>query len=56
MKLPLLPTGLVGSWTQPGWLIDRDRLEGHLAVRTRAAELWRVDPEHLEGRRTVSRQ
>jgi 5-methyltetrahydropteroyltriglutamate--homocysteine methyltransferase len=44
----VLPTCLVGSWSQPGWLIDRDRLEGHLPVRTRAADLWRVDPEHLE--------
>jgi 5-methyltetrahydropteroyltriglutamate--homocysteine methyltransferase len=46
--LPVLPTCLVGSWTQPGWLIDRDRLEAHLPVRTLAAALWRVDTDHLE--------
>jgi 5-methyltetrahydropteroyltriglutamate--homocysteine methyltransferase len=45
--LPLLPTSLVGSWPQPAWLIDRDRLDSHLPVRVSAGDLWRVDPEHL---------
>jgi len=47
MSLPILPTTLVGSWPQPSWLIDRDRLDAHLPVRVSASELWLVGPEHL---------
>jgi 5-methyltetrahydropteroyltriglutamate--homocysteine methyltransferase len=43
----LFPTSLVGSYPQPGWLIDRDRLAARLPPRVRALELWRVDPESL---------
>ena len=43
----LLPTSLVGSYSQPNWLIDRDKLGRRLPPRTRALELWRVDPEQL---------
>jgi len=45
---PLLPTSLVGSYAQPDWLIDRERLAGRFPPRVRAAELWRVAPEWLE--------
>ena len=48
MRLPLLPTSLVGSYSQPDWLIDRAKLAGRFPPRTRAMELWRVDPEYLE--------
>src|SRR2546423_7829702 len=41
-------TTVVGSYPQPEWLIDRARLGGRLPPRTRALELWRVAPEHLE--------
>ena len=44
----LLPTSLVGSYAQPNWLIDREKLAGRFPPRTRALELWRVDPEWLE--------
>jgi 5-methyltetrahydropteroyltriglutamate--homocysteine methyltransferase len=44
----LFPTSLVGSYPQPGWLIDRARLAGRFPPRVRARELWRVDPEYLE--------
>ncbi|GKX34961.1 MAG: 5-methyltetrahydropteroyltriglutamate--homocysteine methyltransferase [Rhizobiaceae bacterium MnEN-MB40S] len=44
----LLPTSLVGSYAMPQWLIDRDKLAGRFPPRTRARELWRVDPEFLE--------
>lgn len=44
----LLPTMLVGSYAQPDWLIDREKLAGRFPPRVRALELWRVDPEHLE--------
>ncbi len=38
----LLPTMLVGSYAQPEWLIDREKLRGRLPPRVRALELWRV--------------
>ena len=44
----LLPTSLVGSYAQPGWLIDRQKLAGRFPPRVRAKELWRVAPEWLE--------
>jgi 5-methyltetrahydropteroyltriglutamate--homocysteine methyltransferase len=47
MPLPLLPTSLVGSYAQPGWLIDRQKLAGRFPPRVRAKDLWRVAPEHL---------
>ena len=44
----LLPTSLVGSYTQPDWLIDRQKLGGRFPPRVRANELWRIAPEWLE--------
>jgi len=44
----LFPTSLVGSYPQPDWLIDRERLRDRLPPRVRARELWRVDPAYLE--------
>ena len=44
----LLPTTVVGSYPQPEWLIDRERLGSRLPPRVRARELWRVDPTYLE--------
>jgi len=44
----LFPTSLVGSYPQPDWLIDRDRLASRLPPRVRATELWRVHPDWLE--------
>src|SRR5579863_2677268 len=46
--MTLLPTSLVGSYPQPDWLIDREKLSHRLPPRVRAAELWRVAPEWLE--------
>src|SRR5579872_438751 len=43
----LLPTSLVGSYPQPDWLIDRDRLSKDVP-RVRAENLWRVEPDILE--------
>lgn len=45
--LPLLPTTLVGSWSQPRWLIDKDELDSHLPVRVERHSLWRVDDDVL---------
>src|SRR6186713_3578422 len=44
----LLPTTLVGSYAQPDWLIDREKLAGRFPPRVRAKELWRVAPKYLE--------
>jgi 5-methyltetrahydropteroyltriglutamate--homocysteine methyltransferase len=44
----LFPTSLVGSYPQPDWLIDRERLGDRLPPRVRAKELWRVEPAYLE--------
>ncbi len=43
----LFPTSLVGSYPQPDWLIDRERLAHRFPPRVRARELWRVDPAFL---------
>ena len=43
-----LPTSLVGSYVQPDWLIDRERLRHRFPPRVRARELWRVDRKYLE--------
>ncbi len=40
--LPLLPTTLIGSYPQPDWLIDRERLRSSLPARVRAEDLWRI--------------
>jgi 5-methyltetrahydropteroyltriglutamate--homocysteine methyltransferase len=47
VTLPILPTTLVGSYSQPDWLIDRDRLGERLPARARAKELWRIAPGQL---------
>lgn len=44
----LLPTSLVGSYPQPDWLIDRERLSKQVP-RVRMTDLWRVGAERLEG-------
>jgi 5-methyltetrahydropteroyltriglutamate--homocysteine methyltransferase len=43
----LFPTSLVGSYPQPDWLIDRERLAGRFPPRVRARELWRIEPQFL---------
>jgi 5-methyltetrahydropteroyltriglutamate--homocysteine methyltransferase len=43
-----LLTTVVGSYPQPEWLIDRDRLGDRLPPRVRARELWRVPEPYLE--------
>jgi 5-methyltetrahydropteroyltriglutamate--homocysteine methyltransferase len=46
--MKLLPTSLVGSYPQPDWLIDREKLSHQMPPRVRAASLWRVAPEWLD--------
>src|SRR3954452_10841873 len=40
-------TTVIGSYPQPDWLIDRERLRGSLPPRVRARELWRVPEPYL---------
>ncbi len=46
--LPLLPTTVVGSYPQPGWLVDLDKLRSRLVPRIRTPEVWRVAEPLLE--------
>ena len=46
--MTLLPTSLVGSYPQPDWLIDRDKLSHQMPPRVRAASLWRVAPQWID--------
>jgi 5-methyltetrahydropteroyltriglutamate--homocysteine methyltransferase len=43
----LIQTTVIGSYPQPDWLIDRDRLRHSLPPRIRARELWRVPEPYL---------
>jgi 5-methyltetrahydropteroyltriglutamate--homocysteine methyltransferase len=47
-SLPLIPASLVGSYSQPDWLIDREMLGKVMPPRVRVSELWRVDEKYLE--------
>ncbi len=42
-----LPTTVVGSYPQPDWLIDRQKLTDAGVPRVRAREVWRVSAEFL---------
>jgi 5-methyltetrahydropteroyltriglutamate--homocysteine methyltransferase len=48
MSNALLPTTVVGSYPQPDWLIDRERLTHLPPVRVRARDLWRIPEPWLE--------
>jgi 5-methyltetrahydropteroyltriglutamate--homocysteine methyltransferase len=43
----LFPTSLVGSYPQPDWLIDRDKLSKQVP-RVRVDDMWLVAPDKLE--------
>jgi 5-methyltetrahydropteroyltriglutamate--homocysteine methyltransferase len=43
----VIATTVIGSYPQPDWLIDRERLRGSLPPRVRARELWRVPEPYL---------
>jgi 5-methyltetrahydropteroyltriglutamate--homocysteine methyltransferase len=45
---PAVVTTVVGSYPQPDWLIDRERLGDRLPPRVRARELWRVADPFLD--------
>lgn len=43
-----LPTTVVGSYPQPDWLVDREKLKARLPPRVRARDIWRVPEPYLE--------
>ena len=43
----LFPCTIVGSYPQPEWLIDRQKLAGRFPPRVRARELWRIQEPFL---------
>jgi 5-methyltetrahydropteroyltriglutamate--homocysteine methyltransferase len=43
----MITTTVVGSYPQPDWLIDREKL-GSKVPRVRAPEIWRIDPQYLQ--------
>jgi 5-methyltetrahydropteroyltriglutamate--homocysteine methyltransferase len=43
----VLVSTLIGSYPQPDWLVDRERLRSSLPPRVRAKELWRVAAPYL---------
>ena len=48
MPETLLPTTVVGSYPQPGWLVNREELTSHMVPRVRVPEMWRVPEPFLE--------
>ena len=47
MSRTLLPTTVVGSYPQPDWLVDRQKLS-KVVPRTRMTEIWRIPEPYLE--------
>ncbi len=43
-----LETAVIGSYPQPAWLVDRDRLMEKVVPRVPARDIWRVDASLLE--------
>ena len=48
LKHQILPTTIVGSYPQPDWLIDGERLNHSLPPRVRAETLWRIAEPWLD--------
>ena len=47
-EIPLFACTIVGSYPQPEWLIDREKLSKQFPPRTRALELWRIREPYLD--------
>lgn len=48
MGLPLLPTTVVGSYPQPGWLVDHEMMMAITPPRVRMAKVWRFEGDLLK--------
>ena len=46
MPRNLIRTTVVGSYPQPGWLIDKQSLQNRFPPRIKDQQLWRI-PKHL---------
>jgi 5-methyltetrahydropteroyltriglutamate--homocysteine methyltransferase len=44
----VLETTVVGSYPQPDWLVDREKLSSRLPPRVRARDVWRIPEPWLE--------
>ena len=44
----LIPTMLVGSYPQPCWLVDKQKLLASGPPRVRMRNVWRIDDAYLE--------
>ena len=44
----LIPTTLVGSYPQPAWLVDKEKMLGSAPPRVRMKDVWKVTPDELE--------
>jgi len=48
MTEKLFPCSIVGSYSQPDWLVYKERLAKSLPPRVRAEDIWRIPPEFLK--------
>ena len=48
MNFPILPTTVVGSYPQPGWLVDHDMMMAITPPRVRLSKVWRFEGERLK--------
>ena len=44
----LIPTTLVGSYPQPSWLVDKEKLLGEGPPRVRMREVWKIGADDLD--------
>jgi len=44
----LIPTTVVGSYPQPDWLVDREKLKSQSVPRVRVTDIWRIEERWLE--------
>lgn len=48
MTEKLIPTTLVGSYPQPAWLVDKDKMLGSAPPRVRMKDVWKVTADELD--------
>ena len=47
-KPKILTTTVIGSYPQPSWLVDLDKLKQHVVPRVHAGDIWRIPEPLLE--------
>tara|TARA_R110001592_G_scaffold692_2_gene3785 strand:- start:3043 stop:4074 length:1032 start_codon:yes stop_codon:yes gene_type:complete len=48
MTEKLIPTTLVGSYPQPAWLVDKEKMLGSAPPRVRMKDVWKVAADELD--------